>query len=247
MKICCKSWPLAAVVAVTVCFMPTQDARADLPVIDVSGLGEWVKQTANEIRQLAQQVQAYQTQLLQWQLEIQNTTNLPSNYWASVTRDIAAVTDLANQASVLTGTSGTMLGNLNTSGSYFALQQNIPQAVSSLGNYQTQMGNSLQVMGEQIGLQQSEAANTSAIIDQVSAQSSSAVGQLAAIQASTEMTQSVATELAGVQQTLNTTAQVVGTEQIAEADRQARDDAWMQTFLADPSVAPLPLTGLPAY
>ena len=247
MKICSRSWPFVALLGVGVCALPIRDARADLPVTDGLGLAQWVKQTANEIRQLAQQVQAYQTQLLQWQLEIQNTTNLPSNYWASVTRDIAAVTNLANQASVLTGTSGSMLGNLNTSGSYFALQQNIPQAVSSLGNYQLQMGNSLQIMGQQIGLQQDQAANTSAIIDQVSAQSSSAVGQLAAIQASTEMTQSVATELAGVQQTLDTTAQVIGTEQIEEADRQARDDAWMQTFLADPSIAPLPLAGLPAY
>ncbi len=209
-----------------------------------SDLATQLIQDGREASSYATQLRQYTNELNMYTNMIQNTTALPVSIWGTVQSDIMQVQSIARGASLLAGNSGSILSQLNTAGSYANRIGNVPFMLNQFNNYQQMAGNNLNTMGQQLGLQQNQEANDTNILAALEAHSTNAVGQLQAIQAGNELSHQTGTQLLEIQTTLSTEAQMVGTQQAIDADRNATDDAWESAAINTPLP---PYQGNPAY
>lgn len=234
---------LGAVLAALVAGAP-HDAAAQIPVTDVAGNAQWVQQTLAQVRSLAQQAQSYGTQIQQYQTELQqyanmvtNTVALPQQVWGTVQGDIMRVQALSNAASLLSGSSGSLISRLQNASSYASQAGSLAGIPGQLTGYQQSIGNNLSTMGQMLGMQQGMETNNAALLATLQQHSQSATGQMQAIQAGNELAHAQATQLMQIQATLSATAQMQATQMAVDADRRAGQDAAMLHFAQPSTIA----------
>lgn len=182
-----------------------------------------------QVQEITNQIQAYQLQIQQYENAVQNTIALPQRIWGNVTGQIMAIRGLASQASVLTGSSGSILSRLNSMGYYANSAMNLPMMIGNMNTWQSNIQNNLRTMGQSIGLQQNQEQSDAAVLAQIQAQAASAQGQMQALQAGNELAGQTVGQLQKIQSTLDLTAQMQANQMLVDADREATyDGQWTQ-------------------
>ena len=244
MKLCNNRLAVLGAAVILVMTTVPREAAAQIPVTDVAGNAQWVRQTLTQIKTLAQQAQSYGTQLQQYQTQLQQYTNmvtntvaLPQEVWSTVQSDIMRVQALSNAASLLSGNSGSLIARLQNASAYANQAGSLANIPSQITGYQLSIGNNLSTMGKTLGMQQGMETNNAALLATLQQHSQSAAGQMQAIQAGNELAHAQATQLMQIQATLSATAQMQATQMAVDADRTATNDAELQHFNAAPQVA----------
>ncbi len=217
-------------------------AQAQWAVTCVNCSTTWTQllEYAKEAQALETQLLQYQTQLQQYTNMITNTVALPQEIWGTVQSDIMRVQALSNAASMLSGNSGSMITRLQSASAYANQVASLGNIAGQFTTWQQTIGNNLNTMGQTLGLQQSQQRNEAAILQALQQHSQSAKGQMQAIQAGNELAGANAAQLAQIQATLASTAQMQATGMAVQADRTATEDAAMAHF-ATPQ--PVPTSG----
>jgi P-type conjugative transfer protein TrbJ len=186
----------------------------------------------NLVKSYGQQAQSYATQLQQLRLQLssyanmlQNTVNLPVQVWNQATSDLAAVRNLSNAGSLLSGNTGSMLQRLGQANAYARQAGSILDMGSQLTQWQQTAAQSMSSLGRVLGLQQVQSASDAQLIQQIQIHGQTAQGQVQAIQAGIEMSSVQAGQLARIQETLATTAAMNAAQATVAADRRAVYDA----------------------
>lgn len=233
----------AALLGVVLAGAPYRTA-AQLSVLDVAGNAQWVQQTLTQIKTLAQEAQAYGTQLQQYQTQLQqyanmvtNTVALPQQAWSMVQSDIMRVQALSNASSLLSGNSGSLIARLQNAQAYANQAASLSNIGSQITGYQQTIGTNLSTLGKTLGMQQGMESNEAALLNTLQQHSQSAGGQMQAIQAGNELAHAQATQLIQIQATLASAAQMQATQMAVDADRRASQDAAMTHFAQPPTIA----------
>jgi type IV secretion system protein TrbJ len=223
-------------------------AYAPRPAHALFGAGDLVfcancSDAYNQIAQLAKQAASYGTQLQQYQNEIQqkmlllqNTVALPQQAWATVTNDMIQIRNVANGASLLSGQAGGITARLQNATAWGNQAMNLTQMGNQFGQWQTTIGNSVQKVGQQFGLQNTQMQNDAALQQRAQAMSQSAVGQMQAMQAGNELAGVTAAQLQQIHATLVAEGQLVATKIATDTDRTAQEDAAMMQFQSGPKL-----------
>lgn len=181
---------------------------------------------------VAQQLLGYARQLYQLQREIttaqatvnfylnavQNTVSLPGTVYRDLTSDIARIQGIAQQASMLSGATGTMIANLGPGGYPLA------SANTYLAQVQFETGavaNAVLQVANLLNLQPSQLQNSSATLAALQSQAASSNSRNAILQALAGTTATTG-QLVGTQlSTLSAVMQAQLTATTAAADREA--------------------------
>jgi P-type conjugative transfer protein TrbJ len=237
---------LAAVAASSVLLSAVHsDAQVAVACVTCSTLAEQLISDAKQVQQYATEVSSLQTQLRQYSNMVQNTVALPEMVWTSVTNDITRVRNLANEASILTGNSGTILSRLAMAQGYANQVITVP---SQMGNQFTQWQNTLananRSLGQTVSAQQSQMLGYTSQQTSIQTQAATAAGQMQAIQAGVSMAALTNTQLQQIQTTLVAQAQLASAQSLIAEDRAAQEDAAEQAFV---NGAPVALTGYQGF
>lgn len=250
MKYCSSRLALLGAVGIAVLANTLGEAAAQLAVTDAAGNAQWVQQTLTQVKTLAQQAQSYGMQIQQYQTQLQqyanmvtNTVALPQEAWSTVQSDIMRVQALSNAASLLSGSSGSLIARLQNASAYTSQADSLADIPGQITGYQQAIGNNLSTMGKTLGMQQGMETNNAALLATLQQHAQSATGQMQAIQAGNELAHAQATQLMQIQATLSSTAQMQATQMAVDADRRAGQDAALLRFNSGPTVSPTPGQG----
>ena len=212
-------------------------AQAAVACVNCSDMTTQLLQYAKEAQSMATQLQQYQLQLQQYTNMVTNTVAIPQEVWSTVQSDIMRVQALSNAASLLSGNSGSLISRLQNVSAYANQAGSLTNIAGQFGMYQQTIGNNLNTMGRTLGLQQGQEASNAALLASLEAHSQSAAGQMQAIQAGNELAHQQATQLLQIQATLTSTAQMQATQMAVDADRRATEDAAMTHFAQPPTIS----------
>ncbi|MGH7097845.1 MAG: hypothetical protein ACREE4_09340 [Stellaceae bacterium] len=232
---------LAGAAAVAVATAAPHPSRAQMAVTCVN-----CSTVATQLLQWAKQVAQYEAQLQQLQYEINsyinlvtNTLNLPNEVWTMAESDVNRVRNLTNQASLLTGSIGTTIGNLNNPAGYTpqlaAFAANWPQQLTTWNNT---VGNAYQNLGQVLQLQSTQQASDLSVLTAL--QNQNPAGRLQALQIAHELAMAEAKELHEMDVTMTAASQTQQTTNAIRAEKEAVEDAAWQRML---QFTPLPTTG----
>ena len=209
-----------------------------------SSLVTQLVQNVREAQSYVTQLQQYQNQLRQYENMLQNTIALPQTAWGTVQNDIMQVRNLSNASAILGGSSGSMLGRLNSATGYTNQIGQFANMPNQLLNWQQAFTNNTTALGRALGVQQEQQQSNAALLVQLQAHSQSAQGQMQAIQAGNELASATVGQLMQLQATVSASTQYAVQRDIALADRRALEDAAAQQFLGD---TPPPTTGYASW
>jgi P-type conjugative transfer protein TrbJ len=227
---------LALLAAIPLLFVNPRPAGAVFGVGDIcancSTFAQQLIDYANQVEEKLNSVAQLQNDLQRYALMVQNTVAIPQSMWANVQGDINQVRNLANSASLLTGSAGGIMGRLNNAGSYLNSVSMTPKQLSNqFAMWQTTLGNSGNSLARTLGVQQGQEQNYTALQAAIQLHSQSAAGQMQAIQASNEQLGLMNTQLQQVHTTLVATAQEIATRDIITGEREAQQDQGWAKFL----------------
>lgn len=180
---------------------------------------------AQQLNQLAAELQTVQNTLNTYTTLVTNTISLPFTAYRDITGDIAQITSIANQANMLSGQVGGMINNLSARGGYPAAGiglQNLPGQLAAEANA---VANAMRQAANVLNLQPTQLQSTSATLAALQSQAQGASGQKQALQAIAGIGATTGQQLATTQAALTTTMQAMLTYETAQADRQALLDA----------------------
>lgn len=187
--------------------------------VNCSTVAQQLLNYARQLEQLQQEIQTATNTLNFYTNALQNTASLPNTVYRDITSDIQRIEGIAQQASMLGGQTGTMLGNLSAPGGYpianantYAAQiamesQAVANAMRQAANILNLQPNQLQNSGATLAALESQATNSNSrnAILQTLAGTTAATGQLVATQ----------------QGALTAAMQAMLTYDTAKADREA--------------------------
>lgn len=200
---------------------------------------------ANQAIEIGKQALQYKLQFDQYTNQLTNTLQLPLSIWTQVQSDISQVRNLANAASILTGSSGSILTRLQSAQGYSAQATYLPQNIAAqFSMYQQALANSSNSLGRVLAVQQQQQLTYAGQQQMIAAQSQAAVGQMQAIQATNETLGLISTQMNEVQVTMTSAAQQQATRDNIAAERQGIADAYAAQFMSAPYAS---LTGYPTY
>jgi P-type conjugative transfer protein TrbJ len=211
---------LLAGVAAAALLAAGQPAQAQMAVTCVN-CSQFTQQLLGYVRQLyqlQQEIQTAQNTLNFWLNAAQNTVSLPGRVYQDLTSDIARIQGIAQQASMLSGATGTMITSLGPGG--------YPLATANmyLARVQFETGavaNALRQVANLLNLQPSQLQNSSATLAALQSQAASSNSRNAILQALAGTTATTG-QLVGTQlSTLSAVMQAQLTATTAAADREA--------------------------
>jgi P-type conjugative transfer protein TrbJ len=217
---------------------------ADMPVFctNCSTIFQQLQDAFQRAQQLTTALNQLQTEINTYQTMLTSIASLPTNIWQSAQSDIQRIANIANTASLLSGSTGTIIANLQSANGYqFANLTNAPQQILA---EQQAIGNSLSALGRVLNLQPAQLNSNAAMIAALQNQLQSAAGQKAAIQAAGSIAATTGQQLISLQGTMVTAVTATGNIAAAEADRRAMEDAAMRAFS---TFTPYPTTGYKSF
>jgi P-type conjugative transfer protein TrbJ len=234
--------------AATLACLIGEPTRANAFIVTCANCSEAVTQLqsmATQIEQKLTEVAMLQNNLRMYANMVTNTAALPQSVWANVQGDIMQVRSLTNAASLLTGSSGSILQRLQSAQGYANQAANLPQNIGAqFQMYRIASADASNSLGRTLGVQQGQEQNNAALQVAIQVHSQTASGQMQAIQAGNELAALTNTQLQEIHTTLVAAAQEQATQDLISADRQAIADAYTTQFF---SQADAPLTGYPRY
>ena len=202
-----------------------REAQAQMAVT-CTNCSTWANQLlvyARQLYQLQQEIQTATNTLNFYLNAAQNTASLPANAYRDITGVIANIQGIAQQASMLSGATGTMITNLGPGGYPLA------NANTYLAQVQFETGavaNAMRQVANLLNLQPSQLQNSSATLAALQSQAASSNSRNAILQALAGTTATTG-QLVGTQlSTLSAVMQAQLTATTAEADREAYKAAY---------------------
>jgi P-type conjugative transfer protein TrbJ len=190
--------------------------------------GLQVKQAANEVAQLEQQIMSY-VQL------VKSGLTLPFAIFQTITADMRQVRGIIDAASMLTGNTGSILDRLTMAGAYANQAAMLPtQVVDQFQMWGQTIGNVGMQLGRAFHIQEAQETTYAAMQTAINAHSSSAVGQTQAIQAGNEYLSLLATQSQEMHATMITIGQEIATRDAVDADHKAMSAASIGTWTSPP-------------
>jgi P-type conjugative transfer protein TrbJ len=217
-----SAYVLAAVLAVA-CAQPAPAVVVECPLCskEITGLMSYARQA----EQLANEVSQLKTQMAQYSNMVTNTVSLPTQIWSDVSNTVSQVRGLANSASLLTGSSGGILNRMNAVSSFGYQAMSTPENITrQFGTWRQNTGNAASSLGKVLGVQQAQEQQYAVLQERIQQHSQSAEGQKQAIQAGNELLALTSTQLNQIQATISAQSQMLATQAINDADRQALYD-----------------------
>jgi P-type conjugative transfer protein TrbJ len=214
---------LAGVAAAALCC--GAPAVADMPVFctNCSQFTQQILGYARQLYQLQQEIQTAQNTLNFWLNAAQNTVSLPGTVYQDLTGDIARIQGIAQQASMLSGATGTMITSLGPGG------YPVASANTYLAQVQFETGavaNAVRQVASLLNLQPAQLQNSSATLAALQSQAASSNSRNAILQALAGTTATTG-QLVGTQlSTLSAVMQAQLTATTAAADREAYKAAY---------------------
>jgi P-type conjugative transfer protein TrbJ len=174
---------------------------------------------ARQLYQLQQEIQTVQNTFNTFLNLTQNSVNLPGTIYRDLTADINRIESLANQATMLGGNTGAMIGNLGQSGGYpAALVQNWQQQLVAENNA---IALAMQQMGAVLALQPGQLNNYAATLASLQAQGMSSGGWQQTLQTLNGVNATIGQAIIHQNSTVATALQGLATYETARADRDA--------------------------
>ncbi|HJU19346.1 MAG TPA: P-type conjugative transfer protein TrbJ [Stellaceae bacterium] len=235
---------VAAGIAATLAAGLLRPANSQMAVqcVNCATIFQQLQDAFQRAQQLTTALNQLQTEINTYQTMLTSIASLPTNIWQSAQSDIQRIASIANTASLLSGSTGTMIANLQSANGYrFANLTNAPQQILA---EQQAIGNSLSALGRVLNLQPAQLNSNAALIAALQNQLQSAAGQKAAIQAAGSIAATTGQQLISLQGTMVTAVTATGNIAAAEADRRAMEDAAMRAFS---TFTPYPTTGYKSF
>jgi P-type conjugative transfer protein TrbJ len=247
-----RKLPLAGIAAVAL-LVATQrpaDAQFGGSVVyctNCSTIAQELLGYARQLEQLQQQIQTAQNTLNFYTNAVQNTASLPGSVYRDITGDITRIEGIAQQANLLSGQTGMMLGNLSAAGGYPVGNANtyagqVAMESQAIANAMTQAANIL-------NLQPNQLQNSSATLAALETQATSSGSRNAILQTLAGSTAATGQLVATQQGAVTAALQGILAYDTAQADREAytvslttaQEQAGMQSVCAAAAA-----TGIPA-
>jgi P-type conjugative transfer protein TrbJ len=205
-------------------FLREAQAQMAVTCTNCSQFTQQILVYARQLYQLQQEIQTATNTLNFYLNAVQNTASLPANAYQDITGVIANIQGIAQQASMLSGTTGTMIGNIGTPGGYPMVNANT--YLTQVEEETAAVANAMRQVGTLLNLQPSQLQNSSATLAALEAQAASSNSRNAILQALAGTTATTG-QLVGTQlSTLSALMQAQLTAQTAAADREAYKAAY---------------------
>jgi P-type conjugative transfer protein TrbJ len=199
-------------------------AQQAVTCVNCSTIFQQLQGFARQLLQLQQEIQTATNTLNFYLNAVQNTASLPANAYQDITGVIARIQGIAQQASMLGGFTGTMIGNIGTPGGY---------PMAGANTYLTQVeqetaavANSMRQVGTLLNLQPAQLQNSSATLAALQSQAASSNSRNAILQALAGTTATTGQLLGTQLSTLSALMQAQLTAQTAATDREAYKAAY---------------------
>ncbi len=214
---------LAGVAAAALAAGQPADAQMAVTCVNCSTVAQQLLGYVRQLYQLQQEIQTAQNTLNFWLNAVQNTVSLPGTVYRDLTSDIARIQGIAQQASMLSGATGTLITNLGPGGYPLA------SANTYLAQVQFETGavaNAVRQVANLLNLQPAQLQNSSATLAALQSQAASSNSRNAILQALAGTTATTG-QLVGTQlSTLSAVMQAQLTATTAAADREAYKAAY---------------------
>lgn len=208
-----KKLLFAATAALGLLALPDYPASAQAVVTctNCSTVGQQLIDYGKQIQQLATEIQTATNTLNTYTTLVQNTVSLPRRVYTDITNTVNQLETLRNQASLLTGNSGLMLGNLSAATfPVVNIQRELTTEMNALSN-------AMRRAGQQLGNQQPTLSQQASQQTTLLSQSNSGTTQ--AVQAGNQVSATNAQTAAADQSTVTGLLQAQLTAQIVQEDR----------------------------
>lgn len=194
-------------------------AQQAVTCVNCSTIVQQLLDYARQLEQLQQEIQTAQNTLNFFLNAVQNTASLPNTVYRDLTADIQRIENIANQAQMLGGQTGAMIGNLSPSTGYplAGISSWTQQLVNEDAALATAMRSAAQVLNLQPAQLQADATTLSSLQSQAMA----ATGRQQVLQSIAGINATVGQQIGKQQATLAAAMQALATYDIAQADRQA--------------------------
>lgn len=171
---------------------------------------------ARQLTQLQQEIQTAQNTLNFYINAVQNTVALPSTVYRDLTSDITRITSIAQQANLLNGQAGFMIGNLaSTNGYPLATIANWHQELS---NESAAISNALKTAANVLNLQPTQSAADSTTLASLQDQALGTNGRQATLQTLAGSLSSIGQLTQKQQNTIATALQAMLTKETGDQD-----------------------------
>jgi type IV secretion system protein TrbJ len=192
-----RNWFLAALMAVSIIFLPVREANAQWAVLDVANLGENILTAMQTLQSNVNEAQQIANQIQQLNNEFQNLQKMPGALSGALLGDyITAWNKMTNTFTAINGLSaniGTLAVNYNNLfPARGAAPLSGPQVLAQLQQYLAQVRKTYEGVYQQSGAVMAALPQAQLDLEKTLAASNGASGNLDAIQAQTQVTAQVA-------------------------------------------------------
>ena len=198
-------------------------AQQAVTCVNCSTITQQLLNYARQLEQLQQQIQTAQNTLNFFLNAVQNTVSLPNTVYRDLTADIQNIENIANQAQMLGGQTGVMIGNLSATTGYPL--GGISSWTQQLVNEDMAIANAMKTAAQVLNLQPAQLHNDAATLSALQSQAMSADGRQKVLQTIAGINATIGQQIGKQQGTLTAIMQALATYDTAQADRQALLDA----------------------
>jgi P-type conjugative transfer protein TrbJ len=175
-----------------------------------------------QLYQLQQEIQTAQNTLNFYLNLVQNTASLPATVFQNISSDIARIEGIAQQANLLMGNAGAMIGNLSATAGYPAsVAYNWQQQILAENNA---VALAMQRAAAVLNLQPAMLTNGAAVLAALQSQAISSDGWQKTLQTLAGVNATIGQQIQSGQAATTAAMQAMMTAQLAIADRQALTD-----------------------
>ena len=211
-----KKLLLASTAILALAISPPAKAQMAVTCVNCSTVVQQLLGYARQLTQLQQEIQTAQNTLNFYMNAVQNTVALPSTVYRDLTSDITRITSIAQQANLLNGQAGFMIGNLaSTSGYPLATIANWHQELS---NESAAISNALKTAANVLNLQPTQSAADSTMLASLQDQALGTNGRQATLQTLAGSLSSIGQLTQKQQNTIATALQAMLTKETGDQD-----------------------------
>lgn len=195
--------------------------QAAVTCVNCSTIAEQLLQYAQQLNQLAQEVQTAQNTLNFYINAVTNTLKLPQTLFQDASADIARITSIASTASLTIGNTGNFINNLAASSYPTGILNNPMQEIV---NEQNAIANAVKALGNVLNIENPQLGNNASILAALNNQSMTAAGRMQALQAAQGVGATTGQQLQSLETIVLAMAQAAHATGLAQADRRAMED-----------------------
>lgn len=241
-----------SVTIATIMILYSVAANAQIATIDTTNIVQSTISAQQAIKQTAQQLQEYQTQLRQLQNQIQNTINPSSFQWEDANATINKVLATMDTLNTFQSQAGSMEAYLSKYSAASHYKANSCIGSGGCSSTQIQQINASQYTGSAsqkiandnmllaINVQQQQLQSDASNLVNLQNNAQSSIGQMQALQAANQLASNQAVQLMQIRALMVAQHTAEATRAEAVVDREAQQQAASDAFIGTPPTASTP-------